>query len=103
MQSPNQFSLTLHGDRGRLSANATLTYHSTALFEIVSYDRDRYIAGAWSADIGTGYKLTKRITLEAGVSNLGAPLLRAYSGQPSRAKEVELFGYQLSAGLNWRL
>ena len=102
-QSKNQFSATLHAERGRYSADANATYRTSFLVEVVSYDRDRYQKGIWSLDLSAACKLDKRTRLVVGAANVGTPPWVAYSGQPTRLKEMELTSYQVSLRLDWKL
>lgn len=102
-QARNQVSLALHDDSGGFSADINVTYHTKTLEEVISYNRDIYAKGTLNVDLGATYKLTKQVTLLAGVSNLTSAGSFFYSGQPSRLKEFETGSCDISAGINWKL
>jgi len=103
LQAKNQSSLNLRWERDRLSFNATVTYHTAMMDELVSTDRDRYEEGMFNVDLGLEYKVSKHLTLIAGGANLTSAASQAYSGETSRVKEWESNPYELSAGINWKL
>ena len=102
LQARHQFSVGLHGERGRFSTDLGFTYHTAMLDEVVSYQRDRYEAGQVEVTLSADCKLSKHTRIFAGITNLLRTPSWAHSGDPSRLKEFETRGLEASLGVSWK-
>jgi TonB-dependent receptor len=102
-QSTHQGNVTLSAERGRFSVDATLRYRSKSLEDVIDPGFDNYRMGAFDAELGVVYKITKDTRLTLGVSNLLNVPMREYAGLRSRVNAYERSGVDINFGFQWKV